>query len=307
MKTRLMRHSLAAAVAACVLQLPMVSTAFAADFPVVRPGDGERMQMLAEIETADGRFVQFIAFPADGEIVYGETVSAGADEARLSVPTGTALDRFLELTPEHVPVPRLLAELDGLFEAPGDSVGDGRVNTREGAAEGTPRESELSAYNRRVADSIARRGLVEQLSAPLRLNLLRSGSAAKAGGGSCGADGKNFFEQNHCDTLGPGGYGVGQGHCDSSLSASIQRTSTIRMRHTYTRMVTCGTSGTVKHRYSKVGGWHLQFTSLQTPNTVTSWATSKGGAARFRRASFERIGNVGGIRGWTHFFKQLTD
>jgi hypothetical protein len=68
---------------------------------VVRPGEGERMQMLAEIETADDRFIQFIAFPEAGEIVYGETASAGPNEARLSVAPGTALDRFLELTPDH--------------------------------------------------------------------------------------------------------------------------------------------------------------------------------------------------------------
>jgi|GEM_PF-6025513 len=305
MHTTAIKRTLLASATACVLQAGLVAGASASEFPIITPGEGIRMQTLAEIELRDGRFVQFLAFPDSSELVYGETVAAGANEASLDVPAGTALDRFLELTDESVPVPRLLVELDGFFEQPGDSAGDGSRLTREGSVEGAAVESELAAHERQVQAQLAKRGIVEQLSAPVRFAGAPS-AAAKAGGGSCGAAGKAFFEANHCDTIGPGGYGKGEGYCDSGLSSSIQRTSQIRMRHTYTQMVTCGTSGTVKHRYSVLGGWNLQFTSLQGPNTVTSWASSKNGAARFRRANFERIGNSGGIRGWTHFYKQLT-
>ena len=289
----------------------LISTTAAAEFPRVEPAKGVRMQTLAELALKDGRHVQFLSFPDTREIVVGQTAPAGAAEAALDSEAGaTPLEMFLRMTPDHVPVPRLLVELEGVFSESKTYASDGASPSIEGLREGPAPTPKYALEERAIADQVALRGVVEQLDAPVLLadaTTLFELTQQKAGGGSCGADGMNFFTDNHCGTMGPGGYGVTETDCDAGLSSWIQRTSSATMRHTYTRMASCSTSAVVKHSYAVIGGWHQQFSAEQGSNTVSSWASWKDGIARDRRARFERIGDSGGVRGWTRYFKQLTD
>lgn len=289
----------------------LISTTAAAEFPRVEPAKGVRMKTLAELALKDGRHVQFLSFPDTREIVVGQSAAAGAAEAALDSEAGaTPLEMFLLMTPDHVPVPRLLVELEGVFSEAKSHAGDGASPSLEGLREGPAPTPKYALEEQAIANQVALRGVVEALDAPVLLadaTTLFDLTQSKASGGSCGVDGMNYFTSNHCGTMGPGGYGVTETDCDAGLSSWIQRTSSATMRHTYTRMASCSTSAVVKHSYAVIGGWHQQFSAEQGSNTVSSWASWKDGVARDRRARFERIGDSGGVRGWTRYFKQLTD
>lgn len=283
------------------------AVAAAPAFPTIESGDEGPVRTLARIELSDGRLIQFLVASRSGEIFVGETVEAGQESRLPERWPPTPLQYFLQLTPRDVPVPEALLGYDDWATPPASSPDD-RVQRSESGQDERP--SPDSADTRKagaIADEVADRGIVETLASIVFVDVAPDDSGTSASGGSCGAQGQAEFEQGHCDTLGPYGYGIGEGDCDSGLSSSIQRSSARRMRHTYTRIAACGVSGKVVHRYSTNGGWVTQFSAVGAPDTVTSWYSYKTGVARHRRANFERLGNSGGVRGWTHFFQQVTD
>ena len=131
----------------------LISTTAAAEFPRVEPAKGVRMQTLAELALKDGRHVQFLSFPDTREIVVGQTAPAGAAEAALDSEAGaTPLEMFLRMTPDHVPVPRLLVELEGVFSESKTYASDGASPSIEGLREGPAPTPKYALEERAIAE-----------------------------------------------------------------------------------------------------------------------------------------------------------
>lgn len=259
------------------------------------------VQTLAELRFSNGNVVQFVLTPETGEVVYIETTAAGPNESFFfTEEDNTPLERFLALTADYVPVPRALIEASREDDA---NSGDG---TDANPAANSDRQP--AAWE----EHLARRHQVDQVSAPVFVEIGKIGKSPQrsaAGQGSCqsGSAGADYFEDHHCGTLGPYGYGEGEGDCDKGLYSWIQRTSSEPMRHTWTKMAACGVGGKVIHSRNSAGGFTTVFTGISPADTVTGFWSKRSGIAWKRRARFERQGSSGGVRGWTHFFKQITE
>lgn len=229
---------------------------------------------LARFELANGNEVFFIGVPQDNELMMGEISDAGNEQFTIDPDLGPA-EVFARLAPEDLPVPKMIAEsADGYWVSERDTV---------------------DALPKKVAVPH------ERFAVPL---------AIKAGGGSCqsGAAGANFFQANHCNTLGGPGYGSSESYCYSGSYNWIQKTSSSRRRATYTRMASCG-SGTnhLRHFYSTTSGYTTQLNIYVAPQKVVSYWSAKGGVKRFRRVRFEESNTSGWVRGWIKYHSQVAE
>jgi hypothetical protein len=275
-------------------------------FELTGPADAVR---LAELHFSNGNVVQFIGSLEDQEVYYAETTPAGPDEAFFfGGEDGTALERFLALTPDSVPVPRMLIEAIAQTPAGNPEPGDGGA-TESGAAAPAVVPAPQPA-NAPWREQLSRRAVVEQLASPVYVHLssLKIDPQPTASGGSCGSDGADYFEEHHCGTWDWHGYGKGEGYCYEDGWDWIQKTSDDPMRVTYSRTAACGAGGTTKHSRNTATGFKVKLTGVQSANTVmTLWSTTSGVKWK-RRVRFETNDpDDGFVRGWVHYFDKITE
>lgn len=250
---------------------------------------------LANIHFSSGSVVKFVLDQEDDELFIGEIIPVSDKESFYlndELIDKTPVEIFTTLTPEYVAIPAALLDYSQrLISTPGD--GGELVSSKaiQSEQKGIRALSSDSSHEIFVETSEITAQPIVKLAAT---------------GGSCGPDGVAYFTENHCDTMGPGGYGTSQTHCDAGLYSWIQRTSSKTMRHTYTRMATCGATGRLRHSRNTIDGFKTVLDYYQQPTFVSEWYSIKSGFAWKRRAKFDRTSNSGGVRGWTRFFKQLT-
>lgn len=238
--------------------------------------------VLASFDISNGNTVTIVGLPELDRVYLSETTPAGpAEQLIFAADSGqdSLLERFLLLTPAGTPVPRLIADL------------------------AEPEQHELLAGRDIIPDHEAG-GHYEVDLATLGISLP---PVSKAAGGSCGTGGADYFEDNHCDTYGPYGYGSSQKACDNGAYYNgIQRTSTVAMRYTYTRMAACNGTAKVRHYHHTITGWHNHFTAVVAADTVTHWYSYQKGLKHDRRARFDPLEAGAYVRGWTVFYDQIT-
>lgn len=238
--------------------------------------DGEGLS-LATFDLPNGNVVRFIGSPSLGEVMVGEIAPCGAEQFAVS-PTMHPVELFRRLAPKHSPAPRLLHTIDtaGLLEG---------------------------------------RTVIDALPGPIgasgaSLDQVTAQPITVLGAGSCapGAAGADYFEDNHCGSLGGPGYGSSDSYCYEGAYDWIQKTSSARRRATYSRMAACGT-GTcrLRHYYKKSDGYHTQLTVNVEADTVSKWWSYKKGIKRYRRVRFEAVDAGAWVRGWVIFHSQVAD
>ena len=262
---------------------------------------------LAEIELSNGNTIKFVEVPEMETVMMGEIVPTGDQEYFvLDQIKGDFLQKYLQLTPEYVPVPQKLIDLS-LSESMQESAYHG------------PALSEVEApltidsiLGEKTAELLAHRTVTVELSEPAYMDLSELGikipASTKSGGqGSCNnSTGYLYFENNHCGTIGSQGYGASEGYCYNAMSQNIQKTSSQTMRTTYTRHATCGVGwGRVRHSRNTAGGFHTFFDHDSPPNKVETWQSKKSGTAWKRRVAFNKLSGNGYVRGWVKYFKQV--
>jgi hypothetical protein len=245
-----------------------------------KPADVRKLESvrLATFRIGNVSEVRIVAVPEIKEISVMEVIPAGGDEKFVLKPGLSPAEVFHLLAPADAAVPEAIVATD-----------------------------------RRHL--LADRALVAALDAPIEIAPARLGLkprlATKAGSGSCqgGAAGADYFEDNHCGTLGGPGYGSSESYCDKDAADWIQRTSSSTRRATYTRMASCG-SGTNRLRHSTyytVGGWDTQVDEDFSANQVISWWSYVDGIKRDRRARFEENSDGGWVRGWTKYHSEAAE
>ena len=262
---------------------------------------------LAELHFSNGNVVQFIGTADGDEVYYAETTPAGPDESFLFGDKDVSpMERYLALTPDYVAVPRMLVDASSK-EAEGPAeAGDAAV-----AAPGSTALEVKAAPQpgpEPWREALSRRTIVERLTSPVYVPLSTlkiAPHAAATNGGSCGPDGANYFKTHHCGTWDWHGYGKGEGYCYNGAYSWIQKTSSKTMRVTYSRTAACGAGATTTHLRKKVGGWDTAVIGISAPNTVTTFWSTRTGIAWKRRTRFDNH-DGGFVRGWVHYFKQVT-
>ena len=240
---------------------------------------------LARFELSNGNRLTLTSIAPDNEIIISETAPAGEGERFLvdDYPGATPLELFARLAPAGTEVPRLLAE---------------------------------SATDADRATWMAQRTLGTTPGAgDIYLDVADLGwqpiSAAAPGSGSCDPEtGYLYFEDHHCGTMGPYGYGVTEVDCDNTASFDYwQRSSSDQMRHTYTRAAACNGTGRIRHSRYSSGSWHTVLDEPIEENTVaTYYSYQKSGLKHYRRARVEPIDPLDSnayVRLWTRFFDQV--
>ena len=133
---------------------------------------------------------------------------------------------------------------------------------------------------------------------------IESGDKA-AGQGSCNnSTGYQYFQDHHCYISGSHGSGSSQSHCDYHMHSNNQRTSTSRMRSTYSRVANCGGGDVALVHSKKTGGfWYAQDTIFVPVNQARAWQTwaSKNSIRKYRRTNVLPVTPGGYIRVWTKF------
>lgn len=237
-----------------------------------------RTVLLAKFHLANGNTVQMWSLPDVDEIMIGEITKAGPSEQFFLKPETHPVEVFRLLAPKNSPVPRAIAQIDH------DNVLEGRR-------------------------------LVNALPKTIEVPMSRLGATAlpalKSGGGSCEpGEGIDFFEENHCYTLGGPGYGASEEYCFKNSADWIQKTSEDQRRATYTRMAACGTAmSRLRHFYDTVSGWTTQVNVYVDPQNVISWWSYKDGIKRYRRVRFEEKDEGSGawVRGWIKYHSEAAD
>lgn len=264
---------------------------------------------LAEIYLSNGNTVKFIEVPKLATVFMGEIVPTGSNEVFvLDLVEGDFLQKFLQLTPEHVSVPQKLIDIS-LSEQQEESDYLGPVDAEKSTL--TPMTVE-AVLGKQTATLLADRAVTVQLSEPVYMDLSELGietapNTKAAGQGSCNNNtGYQYFEDNHCYTIGSQGYGQSEGYCYNGMSSSIQKTSDQAMRTTYTRHATCGSGeGRIRHSRNSASGFFTYFDHNSAANTVETWQSKKSGWAWKRRANFNKLSGSGYVRAWVKYFKEV--
>lgn len=252
------------------------------DDPVEFETDVESV-VLASFTLSNGNTIRMIGLPELDEIFVGENTAAGQGEQFFTEdqPAAGPLELFARLTPEGTPVPRMIAELASDAE---------RVAWLGERA--TVGDQDMGDYFVDIAD------------------LGWAPIAAKAGGSCDSATGYIYFEDNHCGTMGPYGYGVTEIDCDNTAWLSVQRTSADKMRHTYTRTAACNGTGRIRHSRDTASGWSTILDEPIPANSVSTYYSYKKSTLKYyRRARAERIDPYDSdayVRNWTRYFSQVT-
>jgi hypothetical protein len=239
--------------------------------------------VLASFELSNGNTVTLTGLPGLGEILVNENAPAGGGEQFLieDQPAAGPLELFARLTPAGTPVPQMIHDLAS------DEERATWLGKREVVAEPAAETFEVD---------IAELGWT-----PITI----------LSGGSCDpVTGQQYFEDNHCGTMGPYGYGVTETDCDSGMWLTLQRTSADTMRHTYTRIAACNGTGRIRHSRDTISGFETVLDELVPANSVASYYSYRTGLKHYRRARFERYDPYDDdayVRGWTRFFDQVTE
>lgn len=241
-------------------------------------------EKLATFKMSNGNALSMTALD-DGEIVVMETTPAGAGERFVvdDFPGASPLELFTRLTPEGTGVPAGIAA---------------SATDAERAAWMSQRQIARPAGGART----------------FRLDVADLGwqpiANADPGLGSCNPDtGAAYFEDNHCNQLGPYGYGAGAEYCDNGKAFNYWQRTDTDMRHTYTRTAACDGTGWIRHWRLDSGDWHNVLDEAIEPNTVaTYYSYRKGGLKQDRRARSEPLDPFDTnayVRQWVRFFDQV--
>lgn len=247
----------------------------------------------------DGHTIEFVENP-DGTVGIVESMPL-TDETELLVDpdrSASALQEFLHLAPENLPIPRVLIAA-ALAEGPGDV---------------TPG---LPAF---VAQVQATRTMVEALKAnvtleaPGVLGLEPTASTQRqhqglnvAAGGSCGSNGGNFFRGRYCNvTSAIRRCGATFNGGNSLWAHNINTTDSHRYKNTHSVIANCGT-GNVRLKYeyrfyALFHGWRWDDSLNRTiPSQRVVSHTDYGAVRRRRRMDAKRISGSGGFRIAGHY------
>jgi hypothetical protein len=237
---------------------------------------------LATFELSNGNRLTLTELTSDGEIVVSETTPAGNGERFLidDFPDASPLELFARLTPEGTDVPAHLVE-SATAEERAAWMG-GRQSTREAG----PARFRIS---------------VEELGwQPI----------AHVGGGSCDPQtGWQYFQDNHCNTFGPYGYGVSAEACSYAMGfTGWQHTSVGDMRHTYTRTAACEGTGRIRHWRLDGDDWVNVLDEIIPPDSVAhyySYRKTNPTNRRTRAEPLDPFDTDAYVRLWTRFFSQV--
>jgi len=164
---------------------------------------------LAEIELSNGNTVKFIEVPELETVMMGEIVPVGDQEQFvMDLIDGDFLQKYLQLTPESVPVPQKLIDIS-LSEASMESPYYGPVLSESDANLPLSMHAMLGEQ---TADLLVHRTVTAQLNEPVFIDLFELGlelpaSTQSGGSGSCNnSTGYQYFKDNHCGTSGNQGW-----------------------------------------------------------------------------------------------------
>lgn len=238
--------------------------------------------VLASFELSNGNTVTLTGLPELDEIMVSEIAPAGRGERFLVAdqPAAGPLELFARLSPAGTPVPQMILDLAG------DEEIAAWLGQREVAA-----ELEAGRFHVDIAD-------------------LGWAPITTASGGSCNAtEGQAYFEDNHCGTMGPYGYGTTETDCDSGKWISLQRTSANQMRHTYTRIAACNGTGRIRHSRDTASGFETFLDEPVPADSVATYYSYRKLGTYYRRAAFnvlDPFDDDAYVRGWTRYFEQVT-
>lgn len=239
--------------------------------------------VLASFELSNGNTVTMTGLPGFGEILVNEIAPAGKGERFLveEQPAAGPLELFARLTPAGTPVPQMIYDL--------------------------ARDEERATWlgQREVVD--------EPAATPFQVDAARLGLPSiviASGAGSCdSATGAQYFDDHHCDTMGPYGYGATETRCDKTAEPMHNFDSPSPMRHTYTRMAACNGTGRIRHSRETISGFTTVLDELVPPNSIATYVSYRTGLKDVRRARAEVYDPFDGdayVRLWTRFFDQVT-
>lgn len=273
---------------------------------------------LVEIELSNGNQ---IVFSQSGEDIYlTEGGPTGDNEVSiLEQLEGNPLDKFLDLTPNDVPVPRALLEwthFDDVDTAP--QVDHSKsILPHEHKDELSHQQTKAQQRTEQRLHALSQRSTTEVINKPLFVELDPSRFTTPQlitkgpGQGSCNnSTGYLYFEENHCGTRGSHGDGSSENYCDRGMHAVVRRTTHNRARSTYARVAYCGNDQAYISHYRYYSQWGQEWVKVGPTVWIDpyTWRYSEvwlGNlqARRFLRVKSEILG-AGYLRGWTRFFSR---
>ncbi len=273
--------------------------------------------VLATIQFSNGNVINYLEYDELNELMVEEITHAGEGEVLiLQQLKGGLLDKYLQVTPEGTPIPwRLLdyarLEVDDSIESD-EPINDVVVKLSESDDVLAAKEpSALNAYWEKAGS----RPWVLALDTPIFMDLETSGLSQSldlkaAGTGSCNTStGYLHFENLHCNVSGDKGRGGSNSYCDRGMHApQIQRTSSSKMRTTFSIAANCGTGdGAIVHS-KKSGGFYnhigTRYLGDDQVGSYESWA-GKYSIRKYRRVNIWKVTEGGYVRGWTRFNKDV--
>ncbi len=271
--------------------------------------------VLAKLIFSNGNKMSFGQLLESNEMYVEEQVEIGEGEMFiLDQLQGNLLEQYLTVTPAGTPVPIQLIEFeqgDELNEVleDDDHINDGAVILKSSFNEdflnkqGVSDKTIAALAGRRVVNAVVDEVFVDWTDKSEKAVT----DLKQAGQGSCNnSTGYQYFQTHHCHISGSHGSGSSQSHCDYHMHSNNQRTSSSKMRSTYSRVANCG-GGDVALVHSKktLGFWYTQDTLFIPVNQARAWQTwsSKNSIRKKRRANVLPVTPGGYIRVWTKFTK----
>ncbi len=261
--------------------------------------------VLASLIFSNGNRIKFGQLPASDEMYVEELVELGDGEIFiLDHLKGNLIDKYLAVTPPGTPVPNQLITFE-------QEHANETVLTK---AEGHNNEVilyEQGLWDKRMA-LLAGRQVVDRLDAEVfvdwsELNPDRVSDFNKAAGqGSCNnSTGYLYFIDHHCNLSGNHGSGSSQTHCDYPMQfGAFQRTSSSRVRSTYSRVVNCELGDAAIVHSKKTGNTYYEqatwFVGVNKARGVETWA-GKYSLRKNRRVNVLKVTPGGYVRAWTKF------
>jgi len=288
-----------------VIILSSIFNASATERTVLSESNHETVRIvLAKLIFPNGNKMIFGQLPASDEMYVEEQVELGDGEIFiLDHLKGNLIDKYLAITPPGTPVPLQLL----VFEQENESDDS---NFTRGL------EAEVLLYEQGIWDKrmalLAGRKLVDSLPedvvvewAELNQDIV-AGLNKASGQGSCNnSTGYLYFIDHHCNLSGNHGSGSSQTFCDYPMQfGSFQRTSSSRMRSTYSRVVNCERGDAAIVHTKKTGNTYYEqatwFVGVNQARGVETWA-GKYSLRKNRRVNVLKVTPGGYVRAWTKF------